>query len=84
MKRKNHAATFFAVPGFIAVLNISVLKIIKVVTFNMNPIFTKVTLNSFVSGMDIFCTCSTRKFEITGTTIIYQASFCLLRTHAVE
>ena len=43
-------------------MQIPVIKIIKVVTFNMNPKFTEVTLNSFIFIMDIFCTNLARKF----------------------
>ena len=38
----------------LTVFKISVIKIIKVVTFNMNPMFIKVTLNSFILVMEIF------------------------------
>ena len=47
---------------------ISVIKIIKVVTFNMNPKFTEVTLNSFTFVMDVFCTSPARKFGIIDLT----------------
>ena len=38
----------------LAVFKISVIKIIKFVTFNMNPMFIKVTLSSFILVMEIF------------------------------
>ena len=38
----------------LTVFKVSVIKIIKVVTFNMNPMFIKVTLNSFILVMEIF------------------------------
>ena len=39
------------------VLKMFVIKIVKVVvTFNMNPMLTKVTLNSFILAMAIFWT----------------------------
>ena len=44
------------------------LKIIKVVTFNINPEFTEVTLNSFLFVMVIFCTNPARKFGMIDIT----------------
>ena len=38
----------------LTVFKVSVIKIIKVVTFNMNPMFIKVTLNSFILVKEIF------------------------------
>ena len=55
-------------PRFITVLKISVIKIIKFVTFNMNPEFTEVTLNGFIFVMDIFCTNPARKFGMIDIT----------------
>ena len=49
----------------------------KVVTFNMNPKFTEVTLNSFIFVMDIFFTNLARKFGIISIT--HEVSFCLLQ-----
>ena len=70
---KNCAATFYAIPRFITLLKICYLLI---VVFNMTPKFTEVTLNSFVSIVNIFHTKSTRKFEIIDIT---HGSFCLLQ-----
>ena len=54
LKGKFVLAATFAIPGFVAVLNIPIVKIINV-TFNMNPKFTKVTLlNSFIFARYIF------------------------------
>ena len=41
---------------------------------------TKVTLNSFIFAMDIFCTGPVRKFEMIGITTRHEANFCLLNT----
>ena len=38
------------------VLKMFVMKIVKVVTFNINPMLTKVTLNRFILAMAIFWT----------------------------
>ena len=85
VRRKNLAAApFYAVPGFITGLKISVVQIIKVVTFNMNPMFTEITLNSFILVMNIFCTVPTRKFGIIGITTHCYSSFCLLHTQPVS
>ena len=51
---------------------------IKIVTFNMNPKFTEVTLNSFIFVMDIFGTNLARKFD-GMINITHEVSFCLLR-----
>ena len=40
----------------------------------MNPMFTKVTLISFIFAMDIFCTGPTRKLEIIGIHVIKLVS----------
>ena len=63
--------------GSLQVLEISVVQIIKFVTFNMSPMFTKVTLNSFIFAMNIFCTVPRRKFGIIGITRHFYASLCL-------
>ena len=52
----------------ITVLKIPVILIIKFVTFNMDPKFTEVTLNSFIFAMDIFCTNPARKFGMIDIT----------------
>ena len=44
----------------------------------MNPLFTRVTLNSFIFAMDIFYTGAAKKFVIIGITAYHQASVCLL------
>ena len=44
--------------------------------------FAKVTLNSFIFIMDIFCTGPVKKFGIFGITTRHPASFCLLHTVA--
>ena len=46
----------------------------------MNPMFTKVTLISFIFAIDIFCTGPTKKFGIIGISTCHQAGFCLLHT----
>ena len=84
VRRKNLAATFYAVLGFITGLKISVVQIIKVVTFNMNPMFTEVTLNSFILVINIFYTVPKRKFRIIGITTHCYSSFCLLHTQPVS
>ena len=55
-----------AAPVFITVLKLSEIKIIKVVTFNMNPMLIKVILNSFIFAMATFCTGPTGEFGIIG------------------
>ena len=52
------------------------IKIIKVVTFNVNPKFTEVQPNSIIFAMDDFCTNPARKFGIIDLT--HEASFCFL------
>ena len=78
VKRKKLPTTFYVVPGLITVLKISVIEIVKPVTINMNPIFTKVTLGSFIFVMLTFCMGTARKFGIIGNTACHQASFYLL------
>ena len=82
LKGKSFAATFYGIPGFITVLKISVVQIIKIVTFNMNPRFKEVTLNSFVIVMYNFCTNPARKIGITDIT--HEVSFCLLHLDLVN
>ena len=62
---KSCAAIFCAIPGFIIVLKIPVIRKIKIVMFYMNPKFTEVTLYSFVFAMNIFWTNAARKFGMT-------------------
>ena len=79
VKRKNCATTYYAIPGFDAVLKITVVSIIKIVTFNMNPKFTEVTLNSFIFARDIFMQILQ---ENLGKEILhmYEISSCLLHS----
>ena len=71
VKRKDCAYnTIYAVPGFIAVLQIPVIQIIKIATFNMNPEFTEITLNSFNFVRDIFFANLARKLWIIDITHI--------------
>ena len=49
-------------------LKIPVVQIIKIVTFNMNPKFTEVTLNSFIFVRVIFYTNPARKFGLSDNT----------------
>ena len=67
VKRKDCAAAFYAVPGFIAVLKITM--------------FTEVTLNSFNIFRDIFCTNLARKFSRIIThglvPVYYTKCFCV-------
>ena len=58
------------------ILQIPVIEIIKVVTFNMNPKFTEATPNSSIFVMNIFCTNLARKFGMINIT--HEVSFCLL------
>ena len=57
---------YYAAPVFTTALKLPEIKIIKVVTFNMNPMFIKVILNSFIFAMATFCTGPTEKFGIIG------------------
>ena len=65
-------------------MKIPVIYIIKVVKVNMNPVFTKVILNSFIFVVDIFCAGATRKFGIIGIITRHQASFCLINTQQLS
>ena len=80
LKGKIVPSTFYAIPGFISVLKIPVIQIIKIVTFNMNSKFTEVTLNSFnfVIFWDIFCTNLAWKYRIIDIT--HGFSSCLLHS----
>ena len=48
----------------------------------MNPKFTKVTLNTFIFVMYIFCANPARKFGIIDITL--DVSFCLLQLDLVS
>ena len=63
VEKKNWAAAFYSIPGFITGLKIPVILIIQTVTFNMNQKFSEIILNSFIFVMDIFCTNFTRKYQ---------------------
>ena len=56
---------------------IPVILVIKVATFNMNPKFTEVTLNSLIFVMDIFSKNLERRFRMINVT--HEVSFCLLQ-----
>ena len=76
LKGKNFAVTFYELPRFIKTMKIFVIKIIKLVVFNMNSMFIKVTFNSFIFVIDIFCTGPASTFGIIGITSCHGASFC--------
>ena len=57
-------------------MKISVISIIKIVTFNVNPRFTEVTLRSFIFVRDISRTNPARIFGIIY--IKNEVNFCLL------
>ena len=46
--------------------------------------FTKVTLNSFIFVINIFCTGPIWKFRIIGITAHHHPSFCLQYTHEMN
>ena len=48
----------------------------------MNPKFTKVTLNSFIFVLNIFCTNLAKKFGMINIT--HEVTFCLLQYEYVS